>query len=207
MISVNPNENTSTGKCYSLTIKNGLGSHMWILDSGASQHVCHDINLFMNKRMVFNHIVTLPNKVTLHVHMIGDIKIDFLFILKDVLYVPEFDLNLISVSALTRSQHLIVQFTCQNAYIQDVHHKKMIGKADNIQDLYVINNNGQQVCNSNLDSRINTVSLDLWHKRLGHPSNNCLVPIKTLLDVSITHSDCKQHCSICPLAKQKQLPF
>lgn len=39
MISVNPNENTATGNCYSLTIKSGLKPCMWILDSGASQHV------------------------------------------------------------------------------------------------------------------------------------------------------------------------
>lgn len=117
MIFVNPNENTSTGKCYSLTNKNGLHSQMWILDSGASQHVCHNIDLFMNKRKVLNHTVTLPNKVTLHVHMIGDIKINYLFTLRNVVYVLEFDLNLILVSALTKSQHLIVQFTCHNAYI------------------------------------------------------------------------------------------
>ncbi|KAL4558415.1 hypothetical protein LXL04_036615 [Taraxacum kok-saghyz] len=50
------------------------------------------------------------------------------------------DENTPTVSALTRSQHLIVQFTCHHAYIQDVQLKKMIGRADNIEDLYVFNN-------------------------------------------------------------------
>lgn len=103
MISVNPSENTSIGKCYSLTIKNGLQSCMWILDSCASQHVCHDINMFVNVRKVYHHPVTLPNKVILPVLLVGDIKIDYLFTLRNVLYLPDFDHNLISVNALTKN--------------------------------------------------------------------------------------------------------
>lgn len=206
MISVNPNENTTTGKCYSLTITNDLKSCMWILDSGASQHVSHDINLFTNTRKVYNHTVTLPNKLTIPVNLVGDIKVDYLFTLKNVLYVPDFDLNLISVSALTKSQQMIVQFTCHHAYIQDTFHKRMIGKADNIQDLYVMRSKQEENFKVD-DTRINVVSLDLWHKRLGHHSNKVLIPIKNILGVSITQNKCNDHCSICPLAKQKQLSF
>lgn len=101
LISVNYNETSITGKCYSLTINNGLKSYMWILDFSASQHVCHGITMFINKRKVSHHTVNLPNKVVLPVHMIGDIEIDYLFTLHNVLYVPDFELNLISVSALT----------------------------------------------------------------------------------------------------------
>lgn len=189
--------------------------NIWIIDSGASQHVCHDLSLFHNTKSVKNHTVTLPNKLVLPVFMIGDVKIDYLFTLRGVLYVPHFDLNLISVSALTISQHLIVQFTCHNAYIQDMHQMKTIGKAKKVQNLYVVDKDGgrkgSELCLdssiSNPDYRINVVSFELWHKRLGHPSNKVLEPIKELLGVSISHTDCLNPCSVCPLAKQKQLPF
>lgn len=49
MISVNPNEETTTGKHYSLSIRHGSKFSLWILDAGASQHVCHDITLFTTK--------------------------------------------------------------------------------------------------------------------------------------------------------------
>lgn len=94
--------------------------------------------------------------------MIGDIKIDYLFTLRNVLYVPDFDLNLISVSALTKTHHLIVQFTCHHAYIQDIHHTRMTGKADNMQDLYVTSNPIKKELHN---ARINAILVDLWHKR------------------------------------------
>ena len=117
MISVNPNEETATGKHFSLSVHNGDHSHVWIIDSGATQHICHDIDMFFNKRKVNNHTVTLPNKMVLPVHIVGDVKIDHLFTLQGVLYVPKFDLNLISVGSLTKAQKLMIQFTCDHAFI------------------------------------------------------------------------------------------
>ena len=107
--------------------------------------------------------------------MIGDIQIHHLFVLKDVLYVPEFDLNLISVSSLTKRQKLMIHFTCDHAFIQDIHLKKMIGKADKVRDLYVLHNK------PSVNARIHAVSMDTWHKRLGHPSNNRITLLKDVL--------------------------
>ena len=45
----------------------------------------------------------------------------------------------------------------------------------------------------------------LWHSRLGHPSFNNLLPIKDALP-SFSQS-CDDICTVCPLAKQKRLPF
>lgn len=175
MITVNHNEETTTGKCYSLSINSGQKSHTWIIDSGATQHVCHEISMFMNKRKVSHYTVTLPNKITLPVTIIGDIKIDHLFTLKDVLYVPSFDQNLISVSALTQNQKLMIQFTCNHALIQDMRNMKMIGKANIHQRLYVLDE-GKELKNSRINNVI--VSLDVWHNRLGHHSNKCLYLIR-----------------------------
>lgn len=128
MITVNPNEETTTGKCYSLSVNSGQKSYKWIIDLGETQHVCHGITMFMNKRRVSHYIITLPNKMTLPMNLIGDIRIDHLFVLKNVLYVPSFDLNLIYVSALIKDKRLITQFTCHHALIQDMKQMKMIGK-------------------------------------------------------------------------------
>lgn len=65
MVTVNPNDETTTCKCYSLSINSGQKSHKWIIDSGVTQHVYHGINMFMNKRQVNHYTVTLPNKITL----------------------------------------------------------------------------------------------------------------------------------------------
>lgn len=117
MIFVNPSDDTSTRKCYYISIKHGSKSSLWILNSGASHHICHDIYLFHNICTVHRYTVTLPNKIKLHVKLIGDVRLDPILILKNVLYVPEFDMNLISISALTRRKRFAVHFKCNHALI------------------------------------------------------------------------------------------
>lgn len=72
--------------------------------------------------------------------MIGDIRLDSVLTLKNVLYVPTSDMNLISISDLTRTQRFIVYFTCSHALIQDIKLMKMIGKAENDVGLYMMGN-------------------------------------------------------------------
>ena len=45
----------------------------------------------------------------------------------------------------------------------------------------------------------------IWHFRLGHPSLNKLVSLQDSLFVSF--DTCTDICNICPMAKQKRLPF
>ena len=83
--------------------------------------------------------------------------------------------------------------------------KKMIGKAKRIDDMYVLKSNIMHK-----DTKIyivTVVSLYVWHKRLGHPSNERLISIRNHLNVRISKSDVKIPCSGCPLAKQRKLPF
>lgn len=88
MITVNLDEETTTCKCYSISINYGKNSYKWIIYSSSTQHVYHEISMFHNKKRVSNYIVTLPNKLTVPVEIFGDIRIAHLFLIKDVLYVP-----------------------------------------------------------------------------------------------------------------------
>lgn len=79
MISIDPNEETATSKHFSLSVHNDDHSYISIINSGATQHIFHDIDMFFNKRKVNNYIVTLCNKMGFHVHVVGDVRIDHLF--------------------------------------------------------------------------------------------------------------------------------
>ncbi|KAL4591838.1 hypothetical protein LXL04_004812 [Taraxacum kok-saghyz] len=57
-----------------------------------------------------------------------------------------------------------------------------------------------------VNTRIHAVSMDTWHKRLGHPSNKRITLLKDVLGFSKGLPE-SHHCSVCPLAKPKQLPF
>ncbi|XP_012842529.1 PREDICTED: uncharacterized protein LOC105962751 [Erythranthe guttata] len=62
-----------TGTC-ALTGTPSLSSHDWILDSGASKHICHDKPMFVNLRSVSNSRVLLPDSSVLIVSYVGDVR-------------------------------------------------------------------------------------------------------------------------------------
>ena len=88
-------------------------------------------------RPVQSCAVTLPNKIIIPVHFSGDIELAKYLVLQDVLYVPEFHFNLISVSALTADTYLTIIFSSGHFTIQN-HSSKMIGKGDQLAALYVL---------------------------------------------------------------------
>lgn len=70
----------------------------WILDSGASHHVCNNINKLKNVRNAgANEVVVIPDGTCLKVEKIGDVEISKSLKLENVLYVPDLKCNLISV--------------------------------------------------------------------------------------------------------------
>ncbi|PON43225.1 hypothetical protein PanWU01x14_275680 [Parasponia andersonii] len=110
----------------------------WIVDSGAPRHICSNANAFVSWKPLTHATVTLPNHTPISVSLFGDVKLSPLLILKDVLHVPKFRFNLISVSALTVASHLVVSFLHDSLIIQDLHNKTMIGRGNKVDDLYIL---------------------------------------------------------------------
>ena len=54
---------------------------------------------------------------------------------------------------------------------------------------------------------VNKVSAHVWHNRLGHLSDKRLDVLKNQLNCDISKSHDDTPCYICPLAKQRRLPF
>ena len=74
-----------------------LAQHLnsWVLDSGASDHMTYDLTLFQSYTDK-DHVITLPDGRKVNVQCIGTVCLNYGFELKVVLYVPDFDFNLIS---------------------------------------------------------------------------------------------------------------
>lgn len=79
-----------------------LSSESWIIDSGATHHVCHDKRLFTDLSDAVNTSVTLPTGFGVKIAGIGNIRLNDYLILSNVLCIPDFRLNLLSVSQLTK---------------------------------------------------------------------------------------------------------
>lgn len=189
------------GKYRILSFNSGeYVSNVWILDSGATRHICNNKSVFTNMRGIIGTRVKLPNHNLISVTYQGDIRLTNDILLTDVLYVPQFELNLISVTCLTKSQLLMVKLYHNHAVIKQITSKKMIGRADVHEGLYLLDIPSQTF------STNAAVTLQQWHSRFGHPAND---KIKILgEELSLSNKDCEDLvCSVCPLAKQKRIPF
>ncbi|CAA3023561.1 retroelement pol poly [Olea europaea subsp. europaea] len=124
--------------------------------------------------------------------------------LRDVLFVPQFKLNLLSVSSLTTGTNLSLNFFHDQFIIQEASSRKMIGKGSIIQGLYVLDTKD---FNSVSDAFIGSVSAHVWHNRLGHLSFKRLDVLKDHLPYDTEMSNKHLPCYICPLAKQRRLSF
>ena len=97
----------------------------------------------------------------------------------------------------------------------------MIGRGDLIEGLYVFKVNQLPQSSSNAVSLLsqisvstacniqtsNKVSIDVWHTRLGHISDQRLNVLKKDLNICTKNFTYLPHCFVCPLAKQKRLSF
>lgn len=103
------------------TIHSFLPHDAWIIDSGASSHVCSDLAMFTKLTPVHNVTVTLPNGLKVPITHTGIIHITDALVLHDVLHVPDFHFNLISVSILIRTlSHIsFLMFVCCRNFHRD----------------------------------------------------------------------------------------
>lgn len=124
--------------------------------------------------------------------------------LHDVLFVPKFKFNLLSVSILTDESKLNLSFSYDQVIIQEVATQKTIGKGDKIQGLYVLDTGDM---NSFSNVIVGYVSAHIWHNRLGHLSFKRLDALKNQVACDVSRSNKHLPCYICPIAKQMRLSF
>jgi len=190
-----------------------IASRSWIIDSGATYHISSSSQSFFQRD---NNCslppVLLPSGETTNIVTKGSLPLNSTYYLHDMLCVPTFKVNLMSVSRLTRGLNCSVTFFPYWCILQDLATRRMISlgkQRDGLYYLVAIATKKSMVqptpplhrpaCNLTISST------DLWHKRLGHISPHRLSFIaQQFLNFSVQSSHV---CPICPLAKQSRLPF
>ena len=96
-----------------------LPNSAWVLDTSATHHVCCFIfmELFVSSVQVSNSFVKLPNGQSVSIHRIGSMRISNELILTNVLFVPQFRFNLLSMSSLTQTHNYSVNFLTDSCVI------------------------------------------------------------------------------------------
>ncbi|XP_011091996.1 uncharacterized protein LOC105172310 [Sesamum indicum] len=157
-------------------------SNSWIIDSGATHHICADFKLFHSYTKLTNPmIIHLPHGHSQSVSHIGSLHLCSRIELTQVLHIPSFSDQ--KTNRVLATAHLI-----RNLYI--------------LESVSIPTKSGSPTytpysCIADLNQS------DLWHQRLGHLSHNS---IKHIGDLSQLNHTLKP-CDICPLAKMCKLPF
>ena len=158
---------------HALSASSSSEQNTWIIDSGATCHMCHDSKLFTDLHHLKDpldvvlgdgHSSTASGKGKVKLHMKlpnGKIK---MCTLHEVLYVPGLSYNLLSVAKCAQ-RGKVTKFKKDACYIMDKEHK-LIAKASKVGSLYHLNHQSYDI---KANTAKNTEKKeDLWHRRFGH---------------------------------------
>lgn len=185
----------------------------WIIDSGATDHICNDLKFFKSYYKIKPIGVRLLNGYPVIASIASTVSFSSHFILQDVLYLPDFNFNLISISKVVSSNKCRVTFTDQGCVIQD-HSLKRTGLGRLEQGLYHLDYGAGKAEPTAGSVSVNSVNNDvcfsipksaIWHFRFGHAS-----PAKLEMlckDFPSIHVNKGLVCDVCHFARQKKLPF
>jgi hypothetical protein len=157
-----------------------ITSRNWIIDSGATNHISSSSKLFLKNKICSFHSVMLPSGDKVNIVAKGSLPLNSVYYLHNMLCVPTFKVDLISVSRLTRGLNCLITIFPYWCILQDLA-TRMIGLGKQRDGLYyltalvtnkTVNTSSpptkQPTCNLTISST------DLWHHRLGHASSPCL---------------------------------
>ena len=174
---------------------------LWVVDSGASNHMSNKLtNLYNFRPCSSSTFVSVADGKDVPVQGKGKTKLVSKTIESEVLYVPSFPVQLLSVQQLTSTLNCDVLFTSDKVLFQDRITKKTIGEGFQLHGLFYFSSD-DRLCKGFQASFSSTNKHSLWHQRLGHPSESVFNKIHPNLPKGT------DGCDICHYSKSTRLPF
>lgn len=195
-----------TTDCVALSFTSQLQDNTWIIDSGATNHMISNKNLIQDiQTLPFPCLVTLPNGYKVKIYNTGSLFLNSDFILTNVLLIPSFQFNLISVPQLVNTLSCTVFFNSSSCFIQAPSLKRPLAVGKEANGLYVFHSTptsssppslinitsasssvipcSYTACTTtyNISPYINKADL-FWHQRLGHMPFHKMKSISYLSD-------------------------
>lgn len=113
---------------FAYNVMSSMGSQEWIIDSGASSHICCSPELLHTTyKLDKPTVIYLPDGSSRSVAYVGMAKINKNLMLTGVLYVPGFTSNLISVSQLIKTTDLKCVFHPTHCLFQTAKTDEIVG--------------------------------------------------------------------------------
>ncbi|KAJ9538664.1 hypothetical protein OSB04_031397 [Centaurea solstitialis] len=173
----------------------------WFVNSGATDHMTASSETISNASSVPGTAsVMFGSGHYLPVSHKGHASLSPNLLLKDVLVVPRITKNLLSISKLTKDNHVDVLFSYPDFFIQDRQTQQVLAQGKCDDGLYILQLGAHAffACPHHLKPLL----------KLGHVSFDTLVKLQKLGHLSVTSLLPKPDvCLSCKLAKSQRLPF
>ena len=185
-----------------------FSANNWIIDSGASTHMCKDPNEFDFMNEKYQAQICVGDGRLINAVGIGNVTIRYdndgqtgMLELHDVLYVPDLADNLLSVRKLTEKND-VVKFTHTKVYCgNEINDMKSIGKLH--RGLYKMKKEGES-CNTAVQDE-NALCIHQWHTKLAHRNLDNIRRLAkqgTIKLKKCTHSDVCEECLAGKMARK-----
>jgi hypothetical protein len=152
----------------------------WVVDSGASAHITKDRSMFVSYVPVRG---TVECGATEHRSIgMGTVRLviedtdgrDRVIYLKDVIYVPDFKFNLLSLRKAVQRDNLRIEFDEDDCLVTHKEHGySAFAPVSDQMGLYVLPTRGKERAYVATQTE-GTNKLMLWHRRQGHPGRTAM---------------------------------
>lgn len=195
-------------------VVNGGSSNAWIIDSGASAHMCHDKAIFTELKEFAGGFITLANGEKTRVLGEGSAVITVLdgsqkerrITFSDLKYVPGLEANLISVDRLAKRKMKVI-FDYEGCKVIDVQ-GTIVATGVRYNGQYYLRLTESSMRAAHAQHLENCQHQ--WHRRLGHRDWAAVEKInKEKLGTGMKITDCglKLVCECCLQGKSTRAPF
>jgi len=113
-----------------------LGKPSWLIDSEVSCHMTYDIERIKEVKSIRPTPICLPNGAHTLAEKQGTLALGENVSLKEVLYVPELNCNLLSVAKLCKDLKCAVTFVSESCVLQDRTSRTLIGVGEQRDGVY-----------------------------------------------------------------------
>jgi transposase InsO family protein len=190
----------------------------WLTDTGATDHLTANMTN-LNTHMPYQGTdqVAVGNGQSIPINNIGTGQLCtklYNFRLQNLLHSSKISSNLLSVHKLCKDNHCSCYFDSNKFLIQDLPSGKVLYKGLSENGLYPIHTNHPSVQTNTASPSVSAFlssknKWQLWHHRLGHPSDRVLVSALPNLSscISVQNKHVQHHCKHCLIGKMHKLPF
>ncbi|KAL2235800.1 UNVERIFIED_CONTAM: hypothetical protein Sindi_1312200 [Sesamum indicum] len=182
-----------------------LGMGDWIIDSSSTYHICAHLSNFESySAPTHAHYIHFPDGPKKAISYVGTVRLTDDIKLELVLYLPNFSVNLLSVSQLCNGSNYSCTFNKFGCVLQDQVTKRVLVKGMLHKRFYKVK--ASVSGNSTASTKFFPTSCTafsecndtLRHARLGHAS---MAAIKHIQECKLSSDSLEMKCEVCPKAK------